>query len=132
MLGSLEGVLLVSMKLTVQKLKTKVWCMEILVAPKLKKYRKIGLALGGGGARGFALIGVVKALEEENIKFDYISGTSIGSVVGAMLGYGLTSQEMLDIATKLKVKDVRKNLIPFMPSSTEAIEKIIINTITQK
>ena len=121
--------MLVTMKLTVQKLKTKVWCMEILVAPKLKKYRKIGLALGGGGARGFALIGVVKALEEENIKFDYISGTSIGSVVGAMLAYGITSQEMLDIATKLKVKDVRKNLIPFMPSSTEAIEKIIINTI---
>ena len=38
--------------------------MEILVAPKLKKYKKIGLALGGGGARGFALIGVVKAFEE--------------------------------------------------------------------
>ena len=45
--------------------------MEILVAPKLKKYRKIGLALGGGGARGFALIGAVRAFEEANIKFDY-------------------------------------------------------------
>ena len=45
--------------------------MEILVAPKLKKYRKIGLAFGGGGARGFALIGVIRALEEENIKFDW-------------------------------------------------------------
>ena len=43
---------------------------EILVAPKLKKYRKIGLAFGGGGARGFALIGVIRALEEENIKFE--------------------------------------------------------------
>ena len=74
--------------------------MEILVAPKLKKYRKIGLALGGGGARGFALIGAVRAFEEANIKFDYISGTSIGSVIGAMLAFGVTSQEMQDIATK--------------------------------
>ena len=48
--------------------------MEILVAPKLKKYKKIGLAFGGGGARGFALIGVVKALEEEGLTLldDYV------------------------------------------------------------
>lgn len=103
--------------------------MEILVAPKLKKYRKIGLALGGGGARGFALIGAVRAFEEANIKFDYISGTSIGSVIGAMLAFGITSQEMQDIATKIRVKDIRKNVIPFMPSSTESIEKIIIQTV---
>lgn len=103
--------------------------MEILVAPKLKKYRRIGLALGGGGARGFALIGAVRAFEEANIKFDYISGTSIGSVIGAMLAFGVTSQEMQDIATKIRVKDIRKNVIPFMPSSTESIEKIIIQTV---
>ena len=103
--------------------------MEILVAPKLKKYRKIGLALGGGGARGFALIGAVRAFEEANIKFDYISGTSIGSVIGAMLAFGVTSQEMQDIATTIRVKDIRKNVIPFMPSSTENIEKIITQTV---
>ena len=112
--------------------------MEILVAPKLKKYRKIGLALGGGGARGFALIGAVRAFEEANIKFDYISGTSIGSVIGAMLAFGVTSQEMQDIATKIRVKDIRKNVIPFMPSSLlkyvsgitkKNIEKIITQTV---
>jgi len=103
--------------------------MEILVAPKLKKYRKIGLAFGGGGARGFALIGVIRAFEEENIKFDYISGTSIGSVMGAMLAYGMTSSEMQEIATKLRVKDVRKSKIPFMPSSTEPLENIIIDAV---
>ena len=103
--------------------------MEILVAPKLKKYRKIGLALGGGGARGFALIGAIRAFEEENIKFDYISGTSIGSVVGAMMSYGVLSSQMEDIATKIKVKDIRTSKIPFVPSSTEALEKIIINTV---
>ena len=103
--------------------------MEILVAPKLKKYRKIGLALGGGGARGFALIGAIRAFEEENIKFDYISGTSIGSIVGAMVSFGLTSAQMQEIATKIRVKDIRTSKIPFMPSSTEALENILISTV---
>lgn len=103
--------------------------MEILVAPKMKKYRKIGLAFGGGGARGFALIGVIRAFEEENIKFDYIAGTSIGSVIGAMYAYGMTSKQMEDIATNIKVKDIRKSKIPFMPSSTEHLEKIIIDAV---
>lgn len=103
--------------------------MEILVAPKLKKYKKIGLALGGGGARGFALIGAIRAFEEENIKFDYICGTSIGSVVGAMMAYGVRSPQMQDIATKVRVKDIRTSKIPLMPSSTEGLEKIILNTV---
>ena len=46
---------------------------------------KIGLVLGGGGAKGAAQIGVLKALEEEGIEFDYISGTSIGSIIGMHL-----------------------------------------------
>lgn len=103
--------------------------MEILVAPKLKKYRKIGLALGGGGARGFALIGAMRAFEEANIKFDFISGTSIGSVVGAMVSFGLTSAQMQELATKIRVKDIRTSKIPFMPSSTEALENIFISTV---
>ena len=104
--------------------------MDILVAPKLKKYKKIGLALGGGGARGFALIGVLRAFEEENIVFDKIAGTSIGSVVGAMLAYGLNSYQMEELAINLKLNDIKKTkLIPFMPTSTERFEQIIINTV---
>lgn len=103
--------------------------MEITVAPKLKKFKKIGLALGGGGARGFALIGAIRAFEEDGITFDYIAGTSIGSVVGAMLAYGLSSKKMEEIATSIKVKDVRKSKIPLMPSPTDALEKIIIDTL---
>jgi len=48
-----------------------------------KKY-KLALALGGGGARGLAHIGVLKVLERENIKFDLIVGTSMGAIIGAM------------------------------------------------
>jgi NTE family protein len=45
---------------------------------------KVGLALGGGGARGFAEIGVIRVLEQERIPIDFIAGTSVGSLIGAM------------------------------------------------
>ena len=51
---------------------------------------KIGLALSGGGAKGFAHIGVLKALEEQNIKIDYITGTSMGAVVASLYSAGYT------------------------------------------
>ena len=44
--------------------------------------RKIGLALGSGGARGWAHIGVIHALQEVDIKIDFIAGASIGALVG--------------------------------------------------
>ncbi|MCK4890014.1 MAG: patatin-like phospholipase family protein, partial [Candidatus Aminicenantes bacterium] len=50
--------------------------------------KKLGIALGSGSARGWAHIGVLNALEESGIKVDYISGTSIGSVVGAVYSIG--------------------------------------------
>lgn len=49
-----------------------------------KKYRKIGLVLGGGGSRGFYHIGVIKALQELNVKVDRVAGTSIGAIMGAI------------------------------------------------
>lgn len=55
---------------------------------------KIGLALGGGGARGAAHVGVLKVLEKEGIKFDYVVGTSIGSVVGGFYCLGAKPEEM--------------------------------------
>ncbi|MBE5738501.1 MAG: hypothetical protein E7354_02105 [Clostridiales bacterium] len=103
--------------------------MEILVAPKMKKYKKIGLAFGGGGARGFSLIGVMRAFEEEGIKFDHIAGTSVGSIMGAALAHGMTSDEIEKIASGLKEKDIRKSKIPLVPSSTDALEKLIIDSI---
>lgn len=64
--------------------------------------KKIGLALGSGGARGVAHLGVIKALEEEDIRPDYITGCSMGSVVGAGYAKGLTIDEMYNIVKKLK------------------------------
>jgi NTE family protein len=57
---------------------------------------KIGLALSGGGAKGFAHAGVIQALEERGIHADVIAGTSAGSIVGALYADGWTPKEIID------------------------------------
>ena len=59
-----------------------------------KKRPKIGLVLSGGGARGFAHIGVIKVLEQNHIPVDYIAGASMGALVGALYATGRTPEEM--------------------------------------
>lgn len=56
-----------------------------------------GLVLSGGGAKGFAHIGLIKALEENEIPIDYITGTSMGAIVGALYAIGYTVEEMEDL-----------------------------------
>lgn len=65
------------------------------IAPK--KRPKIGIAFGGGGARGGAHVGVLKVLEELRIPVDYVAGTSIGSIVGGLYATGLSPAELDDI-----------------------------------
>ena len=55
---------------------------------------RIGLVLGGGGARGVAHVGVLKVLEELRVPVDYIAGTSMGSVVGGLYASGMSAQEI--------------------------------------
>ena len=55
---------------------------------------KVGLVLGGGGAKGAAEIGVLKVIEEVGIPIDYIAGTSIGSIVGGMYAMGTRSRQL--------------------------------------
>ncbi len=61
---------------------------------------KLGLSLSGGGIKGVCHIGAIKALEEANIKFDYISGTSSGSIVATLYACGFTTDEIYDIFKK--------------------------------
>ncbi len=72
----------------------------------MRKARKLGLALGGGGARGFAHIGVLKVLERENIKPDIIVGTSIGSIVGGALASGMMVDELEERADAFLESDI--------------------------
>jgi len=62
---------------------------------------RLGLALSGGGPRGLAHIGVIKALDAYGLKPDFIAGTSAGSIVGAMLAAGMNWREMRAIAASI-------------------------------
>ncbi|MGL5016028.1 MAG: patatin-like phospholipase family protein [Bacteroidales bacterium] len=66
--------------------------------------QKVGLVLSGGGAKGIAHIGLIQALEENNIPIDYITGTSMGAIVGALYSMGYTPSEMLEV---IKSEDFR-------------------------
>ncbi|MFO7845727.1 MAG: patatin-like phospholipase family protein [Balneolaceae bacterium] len=58
---------------------------------------KVGLVLSGGGAKGVAHIGVIKRLEEAGVRIDYITGTSMGSLIGAFYSIGYTSTQLTEI-----------------------------------
>ncbi len=66
---------------------------------------KIGVALGGGFARGLAHIGILKVLEEEQVPIDFIAGTSVGSVIGAGYASGISAKELEEIAGLVRFKD---------------------------
>lgn len=66
----------------------------------IKPEVKIGLALSGGGAKGFAHIGVLKVLEEEGIPIQVITGTSMGSIVGGLYAIGYTTEMLEEIAIR--------------------------------
>jgi NTE family protein len=70
--------------------------------------KEIGLVLSGGGARGVAHIGVIKALEEIGLRFSRISGTSAGAIVGALYSHGYTPKEIFEIVQQVSIlKSVR-------------------------
>lgn len=93
---------------------------------QIDRRAKIGLALGGGGARGIGHIGVIKAFEEIGVKFDYIAGTSAGSVVGALYAFGKPISEIEELAKSLKRKNIIGGMIPFLkPAKTENLEELI-------
>ena len=73
---------------------------------------KLGLALAGGGTRGAAHIGAIKAFEESGIKFDFLGGTSAGGLVVVLYSMGFTSDEMLNI-----LKTFGKEMLGVTPKS---------------
>ncbi|MFV0365786.1 MAG: patatin-like phospholipase family protein [Mangrovibacterium sp.] len=72
----------------------------------MKRLGKVGLALGGGGAKGLAHIGVLKALEESHIEITKIAGTSMGSIIGALYCEGYKADEILHM---FKTENIRSS-----------------------
>lgn len=56
--------------------------------------QKVGLVLSGGGAKGLTHIGIIRALEENNIPIDYITGTSMGAIIGSLYAMGYSPDDM--------------------------------------
>jgi len=69
----------------------------IVLLPLIGKSQSVGLVLSGGGSKGLAHIGVIKALEENRIPIDYIGGTSMGAIVGGCYAMGMRSDEIIAI-----------------------------------
>ncbi len=86
-------------------LKNNIFCFILFVFIATASAQKVGLVMSGGGARGITHIGVIKALEENNIPIDYIAGTSMGAVIGSMYAMGHTTDEVIEI---LKSEDFRR------------------------
>jgi NTE family protein len=91
----------------------------IASAQKTNHQPKIGLVLSGGGAKGLAHIGVLKVLEEEGIVPDYITGTSMGSIIGGLYAIGYTSTELDSIVNSVKWNSLLTDEIPLSTVSPQ-------------
>ena len=80
-------------------------------APPLKR-AKIGLALSGGGARGFAHIGVLQWLDEHRVPVDYIAGTSMGGLVGGLYAIGTSPAELRELVGSLDWDALLRGYLP--------------------
>jgi len=77
-----------------------------------QKQPKIGLVLSGGGAKGFAHIGVIKELEKAGVQIDYVGGTSMGAIIGGMYAIGYTADQIEYLGEKKLIlkKTLLKNM----------------------
>src|SRR6478752_1146511 len=73
---------------------------------------KIGLVLSGGGAKGFAHIGVLKVLDEAGIKISYIGGTSMGAIVGGLYASGYTARQIDSIFKSTNFDALVNDFVP--------------------
>ncbi len=83
------------------------WCFLglILSASVVAQHEKVGVVLSGGGAAGLAHIGVLKALDENHIPIDYITGTSAGAMIGCMYAMGYTPAEIETLVRSKEFKN---------------------------
>lgn len=74
---------------------------------RTKRKIKIGLALGSGGAKGFAHLGALKAFEDNGIEIDLVAGTSIGSIVGAFYCSGYSATDILEMLLRVDSSQIK-------------------------
>jgi NTE family protein len=93
---------------------------------------RLGLTLSGGAARGFAHIGVLRAFEEAGIEIDYISGSSMGALIGLFYAAGKTPDEMIEIAKSINKRKLKTmSPLQFGKTGLDYVEQIIKNHVAQ-
>lgn len=100
------------------KLLLAIVCLLVTAADTQARPR-VGLALSGGGAKGFAHIGVIQVLEENGIPVDYVTGTSMGSIVGGLYAIGYPSEDIERIALETDWSSLFSDHIPRRDRSIE-------------
>lgn len=89
-----------------------IFCISLPLFLQAQNRPKIGLVLSGGGAKGFAHIGVLKVLEEAGVKIDFIGGTSMGAVIGGLYASGYNASQIDSIFKKTNFDELLKDFIP--------------------
>jgi NTE family protein len=107
--------------------------VEPASSPVIKsKPIKIGLALGGGAARGFAHVGVIKALESQGIQVDIVAGTSAGSLVGALYAAGNDGFALQKMALSMDEATISDWTVPLFAKSTGVLKGVGLQNYVNK
>lgn len=93
-----------------------------------KPKSKVGLVLGGGGARGFVQVGALKAFYEHGIDFELVVGTSVGSIVGALYAAGIKPDEIAAAAEGIEMSDLHGKIL-IKPDDPRKIGRIVYELI---
>ncbi|MBK1898055.1 patatin-like phospholipase family protein [Chryseobacterium paridis] len=86
---------------------------SIKTATPITKDTKFGLALSGGGAKGFAHLGILKTIDSLGIKIDYITGTSMGGILGGLYAMGYNGEQLKKMVYGMNWKRILSNKIPY-------------------
>ena len=86
---------------------------------------RVGLVLSGGGAKGFAHIGVLKVIEEAGLPIDYIGGTSMGSIIGGLYAIGYSPEMMTQLIREQNWNSIMSDAIPhkYIPIDDKILDR---------
>ena len=77
-----------------------------------KKELKVGLVLSGGGAKGFAHIGVLKEIDKAGIQIDHIGGTSMGAIIGGLYASGYKAEQIEELVKATNFNNLIRDVLP--------------------
>ena len=87
-------------------------CLQLGFSQEHQHTPKVGLVLSGGGAKGLAHIGVLKAIEESGVKIDYIAGSSMGAIIGGLYACGYNSKQLDSIFKQTDFEKLIQDILP--------------------